>query len=71
MRNPFVAATMKAQAMASLARTAALMCFNFGLRPADYKGEAGSISVIRHSGRTVAQDKRDARKARNRARNKR
>jgi len=71
MRNPFVAAALKARAVAELARSAAIMCFQFGFMPRDWTESDTPNTPNKHSRHTVAQDKRDARKARNRARGKR
>ncbi len=71
MRNPFVALKMAAVIGALMAQKAAVAAFNLGMQPRDGTDGNDRNHVVRHSGRTVAQDKRDARKARNRLRNKR
>lgn len=69
MRNPFIAAAMAAAVLAAMTRKGAMMAFNLGyaknLNAGDFRDHAH-----RTSHRTVAQDKREARKARNRGKNK-
>jgi hypothetical protein len=69
MKNPFVAARVKAIALSQLARKAAMMCFNLGLTPRDAPvSEVTGCGHNKYSKHTVAQDKRAAIKRRNRSR---
>ena len=73
MKNPFVAAALKAVINAQMARKGAVMAFNLGYIEAmsgKEFAEANARKARRTSQRTVAQDKRDARKARNIRRSK-
>lgn len=74
MSNPFVAAKAAAVRAMMLAKSAAMSAFQMGMAPRGEEFGAGAgrgPSYRKNSGRTVAQDKRDARKARNRAKHKR
>ena len=74
MRNPFIAAAMKAAINAQMAMKSAIQAFNLGyvkaLSGREFS-EANASRAHRTSHRTVAQDKRDALKARNRKRARR
>ena len=67
MKNPFVSATIKALSLRELAKKAAILCFNFGLKPRNDGDEpiAHSTGHNKRSKRRVAYDKRSAIKRRN------
>jgi len=69
VRNPFVAAKLAALALKETARRAAIICFQLGLAPRDVAfSTTVDTTPNKHSRHTVAQDKRAARKLRNKRR---